>query len=39
LEDSQSWLRRENASDAPLLFDDAGRAKPAAAAWEAALRR
>ena len=39
LEDSQSWLRRENASDAPLLFDDQGRPKPAAAAWEAALRR
>lgn len=39
LEDSQSWLRRENASDAPLLFDDAGRPKPPAAAWEAALRR
>jgi endo-1,4-beta-xylanase len=39
LEDSQSWLRRENAADAPLLFDDAGRPKPAAAAWEAALRR
>ena len=26
LEDSRSWLRRENASDAPLLFDDQGRA-------------
>ena len=39
LEDSQSWLRRENAADAPLLFDDAGRPKPAAQAWEAALRR
>jgi endo-1,4-beta-xylanase len=39
LEDSQSWLRRENASDTPLLFDDQGRAKPAAQAWEAALRR
>ena len=39
LKDSQSWLRRENASDAPLLFDDAGRAKPAALVWEAALRR
>jgi len=39
LEDSRSWLRRENASDAPLLFDDAGRPKPAAEAWEAALRR
>ncbi len=39
LEDSQSWLRRENPSDAPLLFDDQGRAKPAAAAWERALTR
>jgi endo-1,4-beta-xylanase len=39
LEDSQSWLRRENASDKPLLFDGQGRAKPAAQAWEAALRR
>ena len=38
LEDSKSWLRRENAADAPLLFDDAGRPKPAAAAWEAALQ-
>jgi endo-1,4-beta-xylanase len=39
LEDSQSWLRRENAADAPLLFDDQGRPKAAAQAWEAALRR
>ena len=39
LEDSQSWLRRENAADAPLLFDDAGRPKSAALAWERALRR
>jgi endo-1,4-beta-xylanase len=39
LKDSQSWLRRENASDTPLLFDDEGRPKPAAAAWVAALRR
>ena len=39
LEDSQSWLRRENPADSPLLFDDAGRPKPAAAAWEQALRR
>jgi endo-1,4-beta-xylanase len=39
LEDSQSWLRREDPADAPLLFDDAGRPKPAAAAWELALRR
>ena len=27
------------ANDTPLLFDNAGRPKPAAAAWEAALRR
>jgi endo-1,4-beta-xylanase len=39
LEDSQSWLRHENGTDAPLLFDDAGRPKLAAQAWEAALRR
>ena len=39
LEDSQSWLVRENATDAPLLFNSAGRPKPAAAAWEAGLRR
>jgi endo-1,4-beta-xylanase len=39
LEDSQSWLRRESPVDAPLLFDDAGRPKAAAVAWERALRR
>jgi endo-1,4-beta-xylanase len=39
LKDSQSWLRRENPGDAPLLFDDAGRPKPAAAAWERAARQ
>jgi endo-1,4-beta-xylanase len=39
LEDGRSWLKRENEADAPLLFDDAGHPKPAAAAWEAALRR
>jgi endo-1,4-beta-xylanase len=39
LEDSKSWLRRENGDDTPLLFDDAGRAKPAAAAWESGLRQ
>jgi endo-1,4-beta-xylanase len=39
LKDPQSWLRRENAADAPLLFDDNGRPKAAARAWEAALRR
>ena len=33
LEDSQSWLRRENGADTPLLFDDDGKAKPAASAW------
>jgi endo-1,4-beta-xylanase len=39
LEDPMSWLVRENATDAPLLFDAAGHPKPAAAAWEAGLRR
>lgn len=39
LKNSQSWLVRENAADAPLLFDDEGRPKPAAGAWEQALRR
>jgi endo-1,4-beta-xylanase len=39
LKDGQSWLIRENAADAPLLFDNAGKPKPAVAAWEAALRR
>ena len=40
LEDSQSWLRRENAADAPLLFDDRGRPKAAGGLGrEAALRR
>jgi endo-1,4-beta-xylanase len=38
LEDPLSWLVRENAADTPLLFDGAGHPKPAAAAWEAALR-
>ena len=38
LRDSQSWLRRENAGDAPLLFDDQDRPKAAAAAWELALK-
>ena len=39
LQDSKSWLRRENGDDTPLLFDDQGQAKPAAAAWEAGLRQ
>jgi endo-1,4-beta-xylanase len=39
LRDSQSWLRREHADDAPLLFDDQDRPKAAAAAWERALTR
>lgn len=39
LQDSKSWLVREHADDRPNLFDGAGRPKPAAAAWEAALRR
>lgn len=33
LRDGDSWLKREDARDAPLLFDDAGRPKPAAHAW------
>jgi endo-1,4-beta-xylanase len=39
LRDSQSWLRREHADDAPLLFDDQDRPKAAAAAWERGLTR
>jgi endo-1,4-beta-xylanase len=39
LRDSQSWLKRENEADAPLLFDNSARPKAAAAAWEQALRR
>lgn len=39
LRDRDSWLKRENKADAPLLFDDAGRPKPAFAAVEQALRR
>ena len=31
-------LKREDARDRPLLFDDAGRPKPAAAAWIDGLR-
>jgi endo-1,4-beta-xylanase len=38
LRDKDSWLKREDAGDTPLLFDDAGRPKPAAAAWAGALR-
>ena len=38
LRDRDSWLKRENPADTPLLFDDAGRPKPAAAAWAKALR-
>ncbi|MFZ5669413.1 MAG: endo-1,4-beta-xylanase [Pseudomonadota bacterium] len=38
LRDRDSWLRRENAADAPLLFDDAGRQKPAYGAIADALR-
>jgi endo-1,4-beta-xylanase len=37
LEDGKSWLKRENDADAPLLFDDDGRPKPAAQAWERVL--
>ena len=38
LRDADSWLKREDARDRPLLFDDAGRPKPAAAAWAGGLR-
>ncbi len=38
LRDRDSWLVRENGIDAPLLFDNLGRAKPALAQFEAALR-
>lgn len=38
LRDADSWLKREDARDRPLLFDDAGRPKPAAAAWIDGLR-
>jgi endo-1,4-beta-xylanase len=38
LRDRDSWLKRENKADTPILFDDAGRPKPAAAAWARALR-
>lgn len=33
LRDRESWRKREDASDAPLLFDVNGRPKAAAAAW------
>ena len=36
--DPDSWRRNEFADDTPLVFDAAGRAKTAAAAWEAALK-
>jgi endo-1,4-beta-xylanase len=38
LRDKDSWLKRENAADTPLLFDDAGRPKPAARAWVDGLK-
>ncbi len=38
LRDSDSWLKRENGSDAPLLFDGAGTPKPAFGAVVKALR-
>lgn len=37
LRDKDSWLKRENARDAPLLFDDHGQSKPAAAGLAQAL--
>lgn len=39
LRDGDSWLKKENASDAPAPFDDAGRPKAAAAALVEAFRR
>ncbi|MCE3289404.1 MAG: 1,4-beta-xylanase, partial [Caulobacter sp.] len=36
--DPESWLFKENSTDTPLLFDGAGRPKPALRAVEAALR-
>ena len=39
MRDRDSWLKRENASDTPLLFDDLGRPKAAFAAVTDALRR
>ena len=44
LRDRQSWLRSETENpnppwDAPLMFDDAGRAKPVLAALEAGFGR
>lgn len=38
LRDTDSWLTRENNRDAPLLFDNAGRPKPAYGAVVKALR-
>jgi endo-1,4-beta-xylanase len=37
LRDKDSWLRRENAADTPLMFDDGGRPKAAAAAFARGL--
>jgi endo-1,4-beta-xylanase len=39
IRDGDSWLARENRADAPLLFDDAGRAKASFSALAGALRR
>jgi endo-1,4-beta-xylanase len=38
LRDSESWLKREDAADAPLPFDDQGAPKPAARAWISAVQ-
>jgi endo-1,4-beta-xylanase len=38
LRDKESWLKKENAADAPAPFDDAGRAKAGAAALARAFR-
>ncbi len=39
LRDRDSWLRNENPTDSPAIFDDSGNAKPAAAALAEALSR
>lgn len=39
LRDGDSWLKRENGADTPLLFDSTGRPKPAFGSVVKALRR
>jgi len=38
LRDKDSWLKHEDPTDTPLMFDDQGRPKACAAAWERGLR-